>query len=125
VSHIIEFNGHTDTVVGWSRRIGIHKGTLNKRFQAGWTAERALTTPTRRLKPNRAAVSPAVQRLLLPALDQMKRNALAERRELTRMLRQFSRDFAMIMERSMHRRVVADFKKQSNDRTLFSIPERT
>lgn len=42
----IEFNGITDTLSGWARRLSMDTSTLAERFERGWTLERALTTPS-------------------------------------------------------------------------------
>jgi hypothetical protein len=114
VSNAIEYNGHTDSIAGWSRRIGIPYGTLSKRFDNGWTTERALTTPLMLCKAH-----PIVPPITLPTIiHRMRHDSDAQQRELTRMLRQFNRDFAAIMERSLHRGVVADLAKLASDRSL-------
>ena len=41
----VEFNGKSGSVSYWSRITGIHVQTLVSRFQKGWTAAEALTTP--------------------------------------------------------------------------------
>ncbi len=40
----IEFNGITDTVIGWSRRTGIPESTIRWRLDSGWDVERVLLT---------------------------------------------------------------------------------
>jgi hypothetical protein len=52
VNHLITFNGETHTITQWSRITGINKGTLRDRIEAGWSEERALTTPVRKHKKN-------------------------------------------------------------------------
>jgi hypothetical protein len=39
--------GRTRTVSRWAREFGIHSRTLRDRIDRGWSAEKALTTPTR------------------------------------------------------------------------------
>lgn len=102
MSHIIKFNGHADTMSGWARKQGIAVHTLQNRFRSGWTIERALTVPVRS-RPIRRTAKPTTSLSAGTVVKNMMRADLAQRRELTRMLRQFSRDFAVIMERSMHR----------------------
>ena len=41
----IEFNGETNTIPGWARKIGIDPHSLRDRLSAGWSLEKALTTP--------------------------------------------------------------------------------
>lgn len=42
--------GRSLTIAEWSEVTGINALTLNSRLHSGWTAERALTTPSRRLR---------------------------------------------------------------------------
>jgi hypothetical protein len=44
----VTYRGETHTYAEWSRRVGICRHTLRKRIHAGWTPERALTTPSRK-----------------------------------------------------------------------------
>ncbi|QDM16736.1 hypothetical protein FNL55_12245 [Tardiphaga sp. vice352] len=125
MSNPIEFNGHSYTIAGWARKTGLRYGTLIKRFENGWTVERALTTPLSPRNVKRVPPPVASPSVVLPAFDLMKRADRAQQRELTRMLRQFSRDFAVIMERTMHRGVVADLPKKPSDRSLSVAQERT
>lgn len=41
---ILEMNGVSDTYAGWEFRTGIHRDTIRKRINAGWTVEKSLTT---------------------------------------------------------------------------------
>lgn len=41
----ITFNGITDTVTGWTNRVGFARETIRERLKRGWTVEQALTTP--------------------------------------------------------------------------------
>lgn len=41
----LEFNGERIPLAHWSKRTGISRSTLLQRINAGWTHERALTTP--------------------------------------------------------------------------------
>lgn len=44
---LITFNGKTQSISRWAKETGLHKGTLHDRLTyCGWSAERALTTPT-------------------------------------------------------------------------------
>ncbi|QDM27571.1 hypothetical protein FNL56_16660 [Tardiphaga sp. vice304] len=123
---LLKHKGHTDTIAGWARRLGMNPDTLHRRLFNGWTIERALSAPVRprrelgRVKAKRGQViSPGSM------IATMKRNSLAEQRELTRLLRQFSRDFAIIMQRSMGRGVVGNLPADASDRSLSSTQERT
>lgn len=40
---LLTFKGRTDTVAGWSQRLGITDATLRNRINRGWSIERALT----------------------------------------------------------------------------------
>ncbi|WP_299803711.1 hypothetical protein [Tardiphaga sp.] len=91
--------------------------TLQNRFRSGWTVERALTVPVRS-RATRRTTAPSASLSAGTIVKNMMRADLAQQRELTRMLRQFSRDFAMIMERSMHRGVVDDLAEKPSDRSL-------
>lgn len=44
----VEFNGEKLSVADWARRLGMDRGTLANRLKAGWSIERALTTPIKR-----------------------------------------------------------------------------
>lgn len=39
------FNGEEFTITQWARKIGLGTSTLHERLKAGWSVERALTTP--------------------------------------------------------------------------------
>ncbi len=47
---LLTFKGRTDTVAGWSQRLGITDATLRNRINRGWSIERALTEPP--MRPN-------------------------------------------------------------------------
>ena len=49
-NRLITFNGETLTLIQWSRRTGLHKNTLQRRLDRGWSDERALLTPPRKQK---------------------------------------------------------------------------
>lgn len=42
---VLEFGGRRQTVAQWARELGIGDTTVRMRLDAGWTVERALTTP--------------------------------------------------------------------------------
>ncbi len=44
----LTLNGETLCMTDWATRIGMTKATLFNRLKAGWSIERALTTPARR-----------------------------------------------------------------------------
>lgn len=46
---MITFNGETKSIAGWSRKLGINHASLCERLDSGWTLEKALTTPGRKL----------------------------------------------------------------------------
>jgi hypothetical protein len=46
-SHYLTYQGETLTMAEWAERLGMRYGTLNSRIYAGWSIERALTTPPR------------------------------------------------------------------------------
>lgn len=48
-SRMIEFNGEVHTLAEWSRINNLKIGTLHARFSQGWTVERALTQPLKKL----------------------------------------------------------------------------
>lgn len=49
-NRLITFNGETKTLMQWAETLGVYSGTLFYRLKAGWTVERALTTPVRNHK---------------------------------------------------------------------------
>jgi hypothetical protein len=56
---MLEYGGESMTMTEWSRRFGIGAKTLELRLKAGWTTEKALTTPVAarrwRCKPGKKA----------------------------------------------------------------------
>ena len=48
-NHFITFNNCTMTMTEWSEAKGLKVGTLGFRLRKGWTVEKALTTPVRRI----------------------------------------------------------------------------
>lgn len=42
-------HGRTQTLIEWSRETGLHEKCIRRRIRAGWTEERALTQPARRV----------------------------------------------------------------------------
>lgn len=49
----ITYEGITDTISGWARRIGCGRESLADRIDSGWDIEKALGTPFSRNTPNR------------------------------------------------------------------------
>lgn len=47
-NHWIEFNGKKQTMMQWSRELGIPYSTLRNRLRKGWHPDKALTTPVRK-----------------------------------------------------------------------------
>lgn len=45
-NHLITFNGKTQSLMDWSRELGISNKTLSERLRHGWSIERSLTEPT-------------------------------------------------------------------------------
>ncbi len=45
MNKLIEFRGQLKTANQWAKDLGMSKGTVSHRLNAGWTVERALTTP--------------------------------------------------------------------------------
>jgi len=43
----LDFRGERLSVSAWTRRLGFQNSTIKRRLYAGWTVERALTTPVR------------------------------------------------------------------------------
>ena len=48
-NRFLEFDGQRLTLAQWSARSGIEITTLHQRISSGWTIERAITTPTRKV----------------------------------------------------------------------------
>lgn len=51
----ITFNGETLALAAWAERTGISKDTIYMRLAAGWSVEKALTTPVRQYKKRPAS----------------------------------------------------------------------
>lgn len=63
----LTLNGETLCVAEWSRKLGIKYGTLIDRVYNGWSAERALTTPTMSTKESvRIALAKRYNKTLTP-----------------------------------------------------------
>lgn len=58
-SRLLSYRGATRTAAEWAEVIGITQGTLHARLKEGWSVERALTQPLRRIS-RKAAVIPGV-----------------------------------------------------------------
>ncbi len=56
-NRVLAFEGQTQTLTQWSRRVGIDVGCIQKRLKLGWTIKDALTQPSslRRSSPTAAA----------------------------------------------------------------------
>jgi hypothetical protein len=46
-NRMIEFQGKTQCLIEWAEELGINKNTLRIRLNAGWSVERALSTPSK------------------------------------------------------------------------------
>lgn len=46
-NHLVTFDGKTLTLAEWSRKVGLRGLTIMRRLEAGWSTEKALTTPSR------------------------------------------------------------------------------
>ena len=125
VVRLLKYKGRTDSISGWAQSLGMSIDTLQYRILRGWTVHRAFTTPVRPYIKRPKVERPSAPVTLNAIVKNMQRGDLAQQRELTRMLRQFSRDFEAIMKRSMHRGVVADLPLNAADRSLSSTQERT
>lgn len=51
-NHIVEYNGEKHTLSEWSEIIKINQDVLFARLKLGWSIEKTLTTPARKLKTN-------------------------------------------------------------------------
>jgi hypothetical protein len=49
-NRLLTFRGVTQPMAAWEKDLGFSHGCLKQRLQAGWTVERALTTPLRRIR---------------------------------------------------------------------------
>lgn len=49
-NHRITFRGKTRTLAGWAEETGINRSTILDRLHRGWSVERALTTPPRKMR---------------------------------------------------------------------------
>lgn len=47
----LTFNGKTQSVMDWSRELGIKDNVLYLRLKNGWSVEKTLTTPVRKMRP--------------------------------------------------------------------------
>lgn len=49
-SHLLTFNGKTQTITQWSRELGFNHSALVRRLQRGWSVEETLTIPLQKAK---------------------------------------------------------------------------
>ena len=54
----LSYMGQEKTVRTWSKELGLTQGVIHKRLSAGWSVNRALSTPPRRKAPNGAGRQP-------------------------------------------------------------------
>lgn len=93
---LITYEGKTDTIAGWAKKIGVPYATLSQRFYHGWPTKRALTEPLQtRLgrspkRPSRAKANMVPTPANTLAIYVRHHNAL--RRQFNRTLRMFVRE---------------------------------
>jgi hypothetical protein len=51
-NHRITLNGETLSIADWSRRSGIHQDNISSRLIRGWSPEKAVFKPARKLRRN-------------------------------------------------------------------------
>ena len=56
-NRLVTYNGTTLNIATWSKRTGIDHSTLEKRLNAGWSVERALTMPVRHKRSEAGSVN--------------------------------------------------------------------
>jgi len=49
-NHLITYEGTTLTAAQWAEKLGMNYNTFTERLRRGWSIERAITTPTMRIK---------------------------------------------------------------------------
>lgn len=49
-NHVLTYNGETHTVSEWAKILKLKQQTLDRRLHRGWSVEKALTTPARKLQ---------------------------------------------------------------------------
>lgn len=60
-NHLLTYRGETKPLIAWCDELNLPAGTVSKRLQAGWSDEKALSTP---VAPRRPFGSPAPERQL-------------------------------------------------------------
>ncbi|MEX0404052.1 hypothetical protein ABGN05_00070 [Aquibium sp. LZ166] len=75
---LLTFNKRTDTVAGWSQRLGITDATLRNRINRGWSIERALTEPP--MRPNERFVFKHNRRIIRRIAASFHRQSYEARR---------------------------------------------
>jgi hypothetical protein len=107
MTRLITHNGHTNTMSGWAAKNGITRAAMRQRLARGWTEHEACSikrvvgssrtertsTPVKQAQPTAS--------ITLLHLDELKRMDLVLQREVTRTLRQFTRDLEAIMRRGV------------------------
>lgn len=69
----ITFKGVTDSISGWSRRLGVDQSTLSTRLKKGWPLERALTPARPKRTPMKTkAMNAAIGSGLCADLSQLR-----------------------------------------------------
>lgn len=49
-NHLLELQGEVHCITEWEDILGLKRGTIDGRIRNGWSAERAITTPVRKIK---------------------------------------------------------------------------
>lgn len=55
-NRLITYNGKTQTIAQWAGETNMDRSTLRRRLIRGWSVEKTLTTPTRKLNANKKEV---------------------------------------------------------------------
>jgi len=108
----LTYNGQTDTINGWSIRLGISKSAIYQRLENGWTVDEVCANKRVNRCARRVKSTPSTP--VNHQLELLKRMDVVLQREVTRTLRQFCRDLEAIVSRGVDR----DFAKWPVDRSI-------